>query len=41
MKTLSGYLMIVIAVIAVWLQVLPESAHRIIAAWVESRQNAE
>lgn len=37
MKTLSGYLMIIIAIIAVWLQVIPESAQRIITTWVQSQ----
>jgi hypothetical protein len=35
MKTLSGWLMIVIAVLAVWLGTVPESAERIITAWME------
>jgi hypothetical protein len=38
MKTLSGYLMIVVAVVAVWLEVLPDSAARIITSWINMEQ---
>jgi hypothetical protein len=38
MKTLSGYIMIVFAVLAVWLGTVPESAERIIMSWMESRE---
>jgi hypothetical protein len=38
MKTLSGYLMIVVAVVAVWLEVLPDSAARLITSWINMEQ---
>ncbi len=38
MKTLSGYLMILVSVVAVWLEVLPDSAARIITSWIEAHK---
>jgi hypothetical protein len=37
-KTLATYLMLVVAVVVAWLDVLPQSASRIITSWINMEQ---
>jgi hypothetical protein len=38
MKTILSYVMLFVSVVAVWLEVLPDSAARIITSWIEAHK---